>query len=82
MCGIAGFWSRETPSYEPTGALAAMVASLRHRGPDDEGRWSDPENRLHLGHTRLAVIDLSIEGHQPMISRSGRFIMTYNGEVF
>ncbi|HUF10718.1 MAG TPA: asparagine synthase (glutamine-hydrolyzing), partial [Rhodothermales bacterium] len=82
MCGITGFWSREVPSYEPRETLEMMISTLSHRGPDDEGRWSDPDGRLHFGHTRLSVIDLSAEGHQPMVSRSGRFVITFNGEIF
>lgn len=55
---------------------------MRHRGPDSAGEWADPGRRVWLGHRRLAIIDLTSEGHQPMLSPSGRFVITYNGEVF
>ncbi|MEY2521116.1 MAG: hypothetical protein QOF24_2875, partial [Verrucomicrobiota bacterium] len=57
-----------------------MVATLRHRGPDDEGIWI--EAGIGLGHRRLSVIDLSPNGHQPMVSRSGRYVLTFNGEIY
>ena len=59
-----------------------MAESLAHRGPDDRGVWADPETGVSLGHRRLAIIDLSPAGHQPMISPSGRFVLTYNGEIY
>ncbi len=59
-----------------------MQQSLRHRGPDDEGIWLDPELPVALAHRRLSIIDLSPAGHQPMVSSDQRFVITYNGEVF
>lgn len=59
-----------------------MAAAIRHRGPDDEGLWLDPDLPLLLGQRRLAIIDLTPEGHQPMESFSGRYVMTYNGEIY
>jgi len=82
MCGITGFWISERPSYEVEPVLDSMIARVRHRGPDDEGSWIDQSAGVCLGHTRLSVIDLSAEGHQPMQSASGRYVLTYNGEVF
>ena len=60
----------------------AMANSLAHRGPDDRGLWSDPEAGVTLTHRRLSIVDLSPTGHQPMISANGRFIVTYNGEIY
>jgi asparagine synthase (glutamine-hydrolysing) len=59
-----------------------MVMAIRHRGPDDEGIWTDPEGRLVLGHCRLAIIDLTQEGHQPMTSSCGRYVISFNGEIY
>ena len=59
-----------------------MAESLRHRGPDDQGVWIDAEAGVAFGHTRLAIIDLSPAGAQPMVSSCGRFVLCYNGEVY
>ena len=59
-----------------------MTARLRHRGPDDSGVWVDPAQGLALGHCRLAILDLSAEGHQPMVSSSGRLVVVFNGEIY
>ena len=61
-------------------ALAPMLAKLKHRGPDDEGRWG--EGGVWLGQRRLAVIDLSPAGHQPMVSACGRWVVSVNGEIY
>lgn len=58
------------------------TSSLVHRGPDDSGVWTDGHGGIFLGHRRLAVVDLSINGHQPMTSRSGRWTISYNGEAY
>jgi asparagine synthase (glutamine-hydrolysing) len=84
MCGVAGLWdlSGSTPA-DQLGALAdRMTRTLRHRGPDDEGVWTDPEAGLSLGSRRLAIVDLTAEGHQPMTSASGRYVVAFNGEVY
>src|SRR5215469_1918660 len=62
--------------------LAAMTRALRHRGPDGEGFWVDADAAVALGHRRLAIIDLSPLGAQPMRSTSGRFTITFNGEIY
>lgn len=63
-------------------ALAAMAHSLRHRGPDGAGEWLDREAGIALGHRRLSIIDLSPEGRQPMVSRQGKRVITFNGEIY
>jgi asparagine synthase (glutamine-hydrolysing) len=79
MCGIAGFFLRTGQAAE-LALLQRMAATIRHRGPDGEGFFLDQE--LGLAHVRLAILDLSAAGHQPMQSHSGRYWMTYNGEIY
>ncbi|HEY0336221.1 MAG TPA: asparagine synthase (glutamine-hydrolyzing) [Burkholderiales bacterium] len=84
MCGFCGFIQIDRV-VEPT-AMAAVVErmadTLRHRGPDDSGSWVDANTGVALGHRRLSIIDLSPEGHQPMTSRSGRYVIVFNGEIY
>lgn len=82
MCGIAGFVSAGPglSAAESEARLRAMIAPLRHRGPDGEGVWTD--GRAGLAHARLAVIDLSAAASQPMASAGGDVWITYNGEVY
>jgi asparagine synthase (glutamine-hydrolysing) len=84
MCGIVGIFDpQRRSSSDLLGRQAAeMAATLAHRGPDDEGTWVDPDGRVVFGHRRLAVVDLSPEGHQPMLSADGRWALTYNGEIY
>ena len=79
MCGIAGLINRdgEEVSYN---ILKNMADAISHRGPDGEGYWIN-EN-IGLGHRRLAIIDLTKSGHQPMISKDKRFVLIYNGEIY
>jgi len=80
MCGIAGVLSADgAVSAE---LVRAMATTLRHRGPDDSGVWRDAEAGIAFGHQRLAIIDLSPAGAQPMISADGRYVLTYNGEIY
>ena len=82
MCGITGFWGPIREQAEASAILGGMTDALRHRGPDDAGQWIDVGAGIALGHRRLSIIDLSPEGHQPMCSASGRYVITYNGEVY
>ena len=84
MCGFVGFIGEPgVLGAEELERLAArMAARLESRGPDDAGTWVSPAAGIALGHRRLAIIDLSAAGHQPMISASGRSVIAYNGEVY
>jgi asparagine synthase (glutamine-hydrolysing) len=84
MCGIAGLLdpARAGDASGLAAAAAAMARPLRHRGPDGDGAWVDAAHGLALGHTRLAVVDLSPAGRQPMLSADGRLALVYNGEVY
>lgn len=84
MCGIAGLWDPQArlAAAERRALCAAMTAALRHRGPDDGGVWVDEAHGVALGHRRLSIVDLSPAGAQPMRSGSGRWVLTYNGEVY
>lgn len=84
MCGIAGFWysSARGPKDELAPIARGMAAVLRHRGPDDYGVWTDEQMSFGLSHSRLAILDLSHEGHQPMISADQRYVLVFNGEIY
>ena len=84
MCGIAGLFDPGlTTGAEPMGhRVATMAGTLAHRGPDAEGAWCDPEAGIYLGHRRLSVVDLGPGGSQPMHSPDGRWVVSYNGELY
>jgi asparagine synthase (glutamine-hydrolysing) len=83
MCGIAGFLPPSSrPDADPTAVALAMCARIMHRGPDSHGVWNDPDSGVTLGHRRLAIVDLSPQGHQPMVSASGRYVVVFNGEIY
>ena len=82
MCGIAGFLSRRALDQPPEAIIDAMTARLAHRGPDAHGTWIDRDAGVALGHRRLAIIDPSAAGAQPMLSHSGRLAITFNGEIY
>ncbi|KUZ64566.1 asparagine synthetase B [Burkholderia ubonensis] len=83
MCGIDGFLNSAAFDEETARAtLARMTASLAHRGPDAQGTWLDAQAGIALGHRRLAIVDLSVHGRQPMASACGRFVLVFNGEIY
>lgn len=83
MCGIAGIWSTNARVVENLREhLSLMSQSLKHRGPDSDGLWLDPHAGFGVTHTRLSILDLSSEGHQPMASTSSRYIVSLNGEIY
>ena len=83
MCGLAGFFGPATRNDADLSAIAQrMNDTIYLRGPDSHGVWSDQAHGLALGHRRLSILDLSPEGHQPMVSRNGRFVIVFNGEVY
>lgn len=81
MCGLAGFFFPAL-SADPIRDLTAMTDAIVRRGPDDHGAWIDKAAGVALGHRRLSIVDLSPAGHQPMESRSGRFTIAFNGEIY
>lgn len=80
MCGIAGIIKKN--KVVENGLLQEMLNCIKHRGPEDEGKWFSKNGRVGLGQRRLAIIDLSPGGHQPMISDDHRFVITFNGEIY
>src|SRR5687767_13423534 len=84
MCGFVGFIdpAGKTASGTLEPVVARMADTLRHRGPDDSGSWSDERAGLAFGHRRLSIVDLSPHGHQPMHSACGRYTIIYNGEIY
>ena len=79
MCGIVGAISKSP--IDPV-AITEMRDSMAHRGPDHAGLWSAKDSRVCLGHRRLAILDLNAEANQPFISHDGRFVITFNGEIY
>jgi asparagine synthase (glutamine-hydrolysing) len=79
MCGISGIISTES---QDSNAIQLMCDTMLHRGPDSAGIWFNSERTLALGHRRLSILDLSPKGHQPMTSRSGRYVTVFNGEIY
>jgi len=79
MCGVVGILNLDGESVSPQ-TLQCMTDSIAHRGPDGEGQWI--EGGIGLGHRRLSIIDLSPAGHQPMQTTDGRYVISYNGEIY
>lgn len=84
MCGIAGLldFGGTLSRHQLHDIASSMSKCLAYRGPDDEGIWLDSEATAALAHRRLSIVDLSPAGHQPMISSNGRYVITYNGEIY
>ena len=85
MCGIAGYWAEGDRYRAPEIALqilADMAQAIHHRGPDGQGAWQDPASGIALTQARLAILDLSEAGRQPMHSKSERYCLTFNGEIY
>jgi len=84
MCGISGFLDPDGGNSpdELRSVAMRMADTLRHRGPNDAGAWADPEAGIAIAMRRLAILDLSPAGHQPMESSSGRYVIVYNGEIY
>lgn len=80
MCGIAGYNTRPEAEVGGEAFLAAACQTLHHRGPDAQAHWH--ANGIGLAHTRLAIVDLSVDGNQPMVSACGRYRVVYNGEIY
>ena len=82
MCGLAGVISNRVSFDELYKNTKSMSSKISHRGPDDFGFWIDEKLSVALAHNRLSIIDLSQNGHQPMKSKNGRFIISFNGEIY
>ena len=82
MCGFAGFIGSCGQGTTHEATARQMASAIRHRGPDGSGVWCDEEAGLALGHQRLSMLDLSIAGHQPMVSMSGRWVIAFKGEIY
>ena len=84
MCGIAGLidLKRQLDGNELALQAKHMAASIRHRGPDTGGQWTDSQSGLALSFRRLAIIDLTQTGHQPMLSGNKRYAIVFNGEIY
>ena len=79
MCGIAGFCGHTADNQVQ---IKRMCDNMIYRGPNAEGCWLSPDGTVTLGHRRLSILDLSSNGAQPMQSASGRFVISYNGEIY
>jgi asparagine synthase (glutamine-hydrolysing) len=82
MCGFAGFLGGQWLCDDAQAQLHGMTDAIANRGPDSEGCWLDGEAGIALGHRRLAIVDLTTAGAQPMVSGSGRYVIAFNGEIY
>jgi asparagine synthase (glutamine-hydrolysing) len=79
MCGVVGLVAGKNFPFS-VAKLEKMASRISHRGPDSHGTWN--RDGAYLGHRRLAIVDLTVAGHQPMMSQDGRYVVTYNGEIY
>ena len=82
MCGLAGFFGASSSVEEMTTQIVRMTDVIQHRGPDAAGKWIDVDSTVAFGHRRLAIVELSDAGAQPMVSFSGRYVLAFNGEIY
>ena len=82
MCGVGGFISPNGRMSDAESIALSMAGAIQHRGPDDKGVWIDGAAGVALAHRRLSIVDLTPAGHQPMVSRCGRFVLAFNGEIY
>ncbi len=82
MCGIAGFYSRDNFPENPDKILKLMGSAIEKRGPDSSGEWFDNEQKIGFSHRRLAILELSDAGNQPMYSHTKNFVIIFNGEIY
>lgn len=82
MCGLAGTLTGAGLNREASRELRMMLDTISHRGPDDQGEWIDRDAGVALGSRRLAILDISPQGHMPMVSASGNLVLAYNGEIY
>jgi asparagine synthase (glutamine-hydrolysing) len=84
MCGLTGFVGRSTLEHSDAvkGVLTHMAQAIELRGPDAFGAWTDPEAGIALAHRRLAILDLTSAGAQPMVAAGGRYVLAFNGEIY
>lgn len=81
MCGFTGLLT-SSPLNSIDSILTTMSREINHRGPDSHGVWRDVDNGIFLAHQRLSIVDLTVTGHQPMLSKSGRYVIVFNGEIY
>ena len=82
MCGIAGIIKLNPNNGNLEAKIKKMQTALQHRGPDDAGVYISTDKQTALAHTRLSILDLSPAGHQPMSTSDGRYLITFNGEIY
>ena len=81
MCGLTGFLTSNQLFGNSESILTQMADAISHRGPNDSGTWISQSDGVFLAHRRLSILDISSAGHQPMISKSSRYAIVFNGEI-